>query len=52
MINVKPIYVKLLTAAIAAYVIGTCVMLSELYSKIGEIEHVLSHISSGHGHKD
>lgn len=39
--NVKPIYKKLLVVAIAIFVIGTAFALSDLYYKVGEMEHAL-----------
>jgi len=41
--NVRPIYRNLLIAAIALFVIGTAFALSDIYHKIGSIEHSLSH---------
>ena len=37
--NVRPIYKNLLIAAIAIFVIGTAFALSDIYRKIGDIEH-------------
>ena len=39
--NVRPIYKNLLIAAIALFVIGTAFALSDIYRKIGDIEHTL-----------
>ena len=39
--KVRPIYKNLLIAAIAIFVIGTAFALSDIYSKIGNIEHSL-----------
>ena len=43
----KPIYIKLLIAAIVAWIISTTLLLSDIYMKIGEIDHALIHSSSG-----
>jgi len=37
--NVRPLYKNLLIAAIAIFVIGTAFALSDIYRKIGDIEH-------------
>ena len=39
--KVRPIYKKLLIAAVAIFVIGTAFALSDIYKKIGDIEHAL-----------
>lgn len=44
MTAVRPIYKKLLLIAIVIYVIGVSVALADLYCKIGNIEHTLSHM--------
>ncbi len=49
--KIKPIYWKLLIAAAVIYVIFTAIMLSDIYSKIGEMEHTLVHENAAHGHK-
>jgi hypothetical protein len=41
MTGVKPIYIKLLIAAIAIFIIGTALALSDIYYKLGRIEHFL-----------
>ena len=41
MTGARPIYKHLLIAAIALFVIGTAFALSDIYSKIGDIEHAL-----------
>lgn len=45
---VRPIYKILLGLAIVGYVIASCIMHADLYHKLGQIEHILAHISSGH----
>lgn len=45
---VRPIYKKLLIAAIVFYIIGSCLIQADLYNRLGEIEHKLAHISCGH----
>lgn len=52
----RPVYRNLLIAAIALFVIGTAFALSDIYYKIGQIEHALVHDMkecphSGHGSK-
>jgi hypothetical protein len=37
----KPIYVKLLIAAIVIYIIGVTIMQTDMYVKIVRIEHTL-----------
>ena len=49
--EVKPVFIKLLIAALAVFIIGVSVALSELYHKVGAIEHEMSHISSGGHHQ-
>lgn len=46
--EVRPIYKKLLIAAIAIYVIASCIMQADLYRKVGQVEHRLLHILYGH----
>ncbi|NQT23472.1 MAG: hypothetical protein HQ579_08580 [Candidatus Omnitrophica bacterium] len=41
----RPIYKKLLIITIVVYVIANAAMVSQLYHKIGEIEHQLVHVS-------
>ncbi len=48
--NIKPIYKKLLIAAIVIYVTGVTFILADMYMKIGEIEHALTHMSGNHQH--
>lgn len=45
MAGVKPIYIKLLLAAIAVFVIGVCVMLSDLYNKVGQLGFEMMHVT-------
>ena len=42
--TVKLAYKMLLIAAIVVYVIGVTIALSDLYKKVGTIEHTLCHI--------
>jgi hypothetical protein len=41
----RPIYKKLLIAAITVYVIGTAFALADIYHKIGNIDHALGHMA-------
>lgn len=41
--DVKPVYIKLLIAAGAIFVVGVSIALSDLYQKIGTIEHGMAH---------
>ncbi len=41
--NISPVYRNLLIAAIAIFVIGTAFALSDIYHKIGTIEHAMAH---------
>lgn len=43
MVNARPIYKKLLIAAIAIYIIGMTVLLADIYIQIGEMRHALMH---------
>jgi hypothetical protein len=43
--TVRPIYKKLLIAAIAIYVIGTTFILSDLYNKVGALEFAMDHVT-------
>ena len=47
-IIVKPIYKKLLIAAIVIYIIGSCIIHTDLYYKVSKIEHELCHTSYEH----
>ena len=48
--NAKPIYIKLLIAAIVIYVIGVTIMQADMYVKIVRIEHVLfDHVLQKYG---
>lgn len=40
--SVGPVYWQLLIGAIAIYVIGTCFIMSDLYAKVGALEHALA----------
>ena len=51
MANIRPIYKKLLIVAIVIYVTGVTFILADMYMKIGEIEHALTHMSGSHQHK-
>jgi len=48
--NIRPIYKKLLIVAIVIYITGVTFILADIYLKVGEIEHALSHTSAGHQH--
>lgn len=49
LVGARPIYKKLLIAAIVIYVIGSCIIQADLYRKIGEIEHEMMHaLCCGH----
>lgn len=39
-----PIYKKLLIAAIVLYVISSSVMLTQIWNRIGEVEHEMEHL--------
>jgi hypothetical protein len=43
--NVRPVYKNLLILAIVLYIIALTIMLSDMYRKVGHIEHVLAHFS-------
>lgn len=42
--TVRPVYKKLLIAAIALYVAGTALLLSDLFYKVGELEDAMVHL--------
>ena len=46
-LSVRPVYKKLLIVAVVLYVIGVCIIQSDLYHKLGCIEHSLMHIQAG-----
>ncbi len=48
MTKTRPIFYKLLIAAVVVYVIGTCVLISDLYCKVGKMQHMLSHKHTDH----
>lgn len=41
--KISPVYRNLLIAAIALFVIGTAFALSDIYHKVGTIEHAMAH---------
>ena len=41
--NVKPVYIKVLIIAAAIFVIGVSMALSDLYQKVGNLEHDAIH---------
>jgi hypothetical protein len=43
--SVRPVFKKLLIAAIAIYVIGTAVIVSDLSRRVGELEHSIDHLT-------
>lgn len=47
--TIKPIYKRLLWAALAVYVIGNSYIQADLYRRVGDIRHYLAH-EEGHGH--
>jgi hypothetical protein len=48
--NAKPVYVKLLIAAIVIYIIGVTIMQADMYIKIVRIEHSLyDHVLQKYG---
>lgn len=49
--KVRPIYKNLLIAAIALFVIGVAFALSDIYQKIGNIEHASMHRTPGAQHE-
>jgi len=46
----RPIYKRLLVAAIVIYVIGSCIIYADIYQKLGEIEHRLMCPQCEHKH--
>ncbi|MBP7055234.1 MAG: hypothetical protein KBB52_00045 [Candidatus Omnitrophica bacterium] len=45
MLKVKPIYIKLLIGAIAVFIAGVGIMLSDLYNKVGDLEFEMLHLT-------
>ena len=45
--QVKPVYIKLLIVAIAIFVVGVGLALSDLYAKVGQLEHDMMHGGPG-----
>ncbi|MFA6078947.1 MAG: hypothetical protein WC779_04290 [Candidatus Omnitrophota bacterium] len=45
---VKPVYIKLIVAAIVVWVIGISIIVTDLYLKVGKIEHEMIHTTSPH----
>ncbi|MCX5716154.1 MAG: hypothetical protein NTV07_04750 [Candidatus Omnitrophica bacterium] len=45
---VKPIYVKLLLAAIVLYIISSCFMQADSYRRVCILEHKLFHVTCGY----
>lgn len=43
--NVKPVYMKLLIAAMAVFVVGVGIALSDLYNKVGQLEFDMMHLT-------
>ncbi|MDP3789343.1 MAG: hypothetical protein Q8R48_02955 [Candidatus Omnitrophota bacterium] len=43
----RPIFGKLLIAATVLYVIGITFLLSDVYYRLGDVEHALVHIKQG-----
>ena len=43
--KVRPIYKKLLVAAVVFYIIASAYIQSDLYNRIGHLEHQLSHLT-------
>ena len=50
--NARPIYKKLLIAAIVIYITGVAFILCDIYMKVGGIEHALMHMNGGHLHDE
>lgn len=50
--RIRPVFRKLLIAAIVIYVIGACIIMADLYYKAGNTEHALAHMRGAKcGHK-
>jgi hypothetical protein len=43
--KVRPVYIKLLIAAIVVYVAGTALLLSDLCYRVGQLEDTLFHMT-------
>ena len=48
-VGARPIYKKLLIAAIIIYIVGTAIIQIDICCRIGKIEHDLFHLSGGRG---
>lgn len=42
--KVRPVYIKLLIAAVIIFVIGVSAMLCDVYERVGELEHNMVHL--------
>lgn len=43
--TVRPVFKKLLIAAIVIYVAGTALLLSDLIAKVGQLEYEMLHVT-------
>ena len=43
--KINPVYIKLLIGAIAIFVVGVGIMISELYIKVGQLEFDMMHLT-------
>lgn len=43
--QVRPIYIKCLIGAIAVFVVGVGIILSDLYNKVGQLEFEMIHLT-------
>ena len=48
--EIKPIYKRLLLLTIVFYVVGVCALQADLQTRIGNIEHAMSHAGTGKCH--
>ena len=44
----RPVYKKILIAALCLYIVGTAVFLAQLTYRLGEVEHILDHVTGAH----
>lgn len=43
--KIRPVYIKLLGAAVVVYVVGTALLLSDLCYKVGRLEFKVMHLA-------
>jgi hypothetical protein len=47
--EVGPVYKKALLVAVVIYIAGVCYLQTDLYAKVGFLEHISAHSAAGAG---